>query len=61
MIRGWPSFVASESTRSSGESPVRRRIPVIIGLTYGEAGLVGAGNQKCGLNSGEACVHRSRE
>lgn len=46
---------------SSGESPVRRRTPVIIGLTYGEAGLVGAGNQKCGLNSGEACVHRSRE
>ena len=33
----------------------------MIGFTFGEAGLVGAGNQKCGLNSGEACVNRSRE
>ena len=61
MIRGWPSFVASESMRSSGEGPVRRRKPVIVGLTFGEAGLIGGGSEKCGLNFGEACVHRRRE
>ena len=33
----------------------------MIGFTFGEAGLVGAGNQKCGLTFGEAYVHRSRE
>ena len=42
MIRGWPSFVAAESTHSSGEGPVRRRTPVIIGLSFGEAGFIGA-------------------
>ena len=61
MIRGEPSFVASESACSSGEGPVRRRRPVIIGLTFDEAGLIGAGSQKCGPNYGEACVHRRRE
>ena len=33
----------------------------MTGFTFGEAGLIGAGNQKCGLNFGEAYVHRSRE
>lgn len=48
MIRGWPSFVASESMRSSGEPDPRRRTPVIIGLTFGEARLIGVGSEKCG-------------
>ncbi len=47
--------------RSSGEGPVRRRTPVIIGFSFGEDCLIGAGDQKCGLNSGEACVHRRRQ
>lgn len=29
----------------------------MIGFSFGEACLIGAGHQKCGLNSGEACVH----
>jgi len=47
--------------RSSGEPDPRRRTPVIIGLTFDEAGLIGVGTRKCGPNSGEACVHRRRE
>ena len=33
----------------------------MIGFTFGEACLIGVDSQKCGLNSGEACVHRRRE
>lgn len=61
MIRGWPSFWRRNRCFSSGEGLVRRRTPVMIGFTFGEAGLIGAGNQKCGLTFGEAYVHRSRE
>ncbi|WP_319470240.1 hypothetical protein [uncultured Trichococcus sp.] len=34
--------------RSSGEGPVRRRKPVMIGLTFGEASLIGAGIKNVG-------------
>lgn len=46
---------------SSGEPDPRRRTPVMIGFTFGEACLIGVDSQKCGPNYGEACVHRRRE
>ncbi len=53
--------IGGVGVRSSGEGPVRRRTPVMIGFSFGEDCLIGAGNQKCGLNSGEASVHRRRQ